>query len=407
MSARLRILILLLATGILCAAAPAALAAAQHPYNLGCKALEDGDLTKAEQLFKKALKLNGRDTDALNNLAVCYIRSAKFEDALPLLDKVLRLNSRYSGADLNIGCAYIFLQDLSKAEPPTKKATGGGKSKSGIEVSASAYYNLGLIAAQDGRLTEAQDALQHSVAIEPTPEARIALGATLCALGELDTGLPMLEEAADEGAGDQEVVSANLAAAYYQRGLEKLGQRDVTGAEQDFVRSSEAVKNDYATLGLALVDAERGNNDEAEKKLTALATSSKSEVIRTAAKTNLTRLQSGAVVPSVPVPSSSSTGTDWMKWVIIAAGALLFGFQAYVVTDVMTSARSRGRGVPWQGIVGIVCGFAAAAFLAILFLDDEPNRLWVAVTLAADAVVVAVVWFTSRSDDGQKAAAAR
>jgi Flp pilus assembly protein TadD len=119
-------------------AEPAAAAGKGHPYNLGCKALAAGDLTEATKLFKQAVKLQPDDTDALNNLAVCYLQSGEFDKADALLRKVLELNEKYRGADLNIGAGYILKGEPAAGEQSTKTATDAPPTPNGKAVEASA-----------------------------------------------------------------------------------------------------------------------------------------------------------------------------------------------------------------------------------------------------------------------------
>ena len=78
--------LLLVLASLAVAAAPAP-GATTHPYNRGCEALAAGDIATATKLFQEALKLDPADTDALNNLAVCYVKTGDYSKALPLLQK--------------------------------------------------------------------------------------------------------------------------------------------------------------------------------------------------------------------------------------------------------------------------------------------------------------------------------
>ena len=59
----------------------------------------------------------------------------------------------------------------------------------------------------------------------------------------------MLEDAESADEQTAAAIKANLAAAYYQRGMAKLGDGDLGGAEEDFGRSTEAAENGYAQHG--------------------------------------------------------------------------------------------------------------------------------------------------------------
>jgi tetratricopeptide (TPR) repeat protein len=361
-------------------AAPA-LAATEHPYNSGCEALARGDVKKAKAFFQEAVKLDPRDTDALNNLAVCFIRMGDYDEALPLLQKVLRLNKRYRGADLNIGATYIFGDDLTRAGPPTEHATAGGTTAAAKRVKADAYYNLGLIAAREGRFADAHAAFERSLEVQSTVAASIGLACSLCALGEFDSGLPILETASSEDEETAATLKADLAAAYCQRGMQRLAQGDLAGAEEDFARSSEAVENEYALMGQAIVVAERGDRAEAAALLDEVRASTESPDLQRAAQTNLVRLEALA-----------DDETQWLKWLVLAVGALLFAFQTYVLVGALAASPRRDGAVVWKVVLGILVGLAAAVVLVLAFLDPFRGPLWVAVALVIDLLVVAFVW---------------
>jgi tetratricopeptide (TPR) repeat protein len=365
------------------AAAAPAFAATEHPYNSGCQALARGDVDKAMALFQEAVKLEPSDTDALNNLAVCYLMAGDYDEALPLLQEVLRLNSRYRGADLNIGAAYIFQDELDRAKPPTERASKGGTTAAARRVEAGAYYNLGLIATRQGRFADAHAAFQRSLEAEGALPARMGLACALCALGDFDTGLPMLEgiEPGDEEAAA--AVKANLAAAYYQRGMTRLGDGDLAGAEGDFARSTKAASNDYAVLGRALVDAERGDLSAAGALLEEVKASADAPALQRAAAADLERLRDLA-----------DDDSRWLKWLVLAVGALLFSFQAYVLVGALAAGPRRDAAAVWKVVAGLVAGLGAIIVLVLAFFDPFRSPLWVAVALAVDLVVVLLVWRT-------------
>jgi len=382
LSGRLPAIVVLLATlAVLVATAGPALAATEHPYNQGCEALARGDVDKATALFQEAVKLDPSDTDALNNLAVCHVMAGDYREALPLLQKVLRLNARYRGADLNIGATYIFQDELDRAKPPTERAQSGGKTAAAKRVQADAYYNLGLIAAREGRFADAHAAFQRSLEVVSTVSARIGLASSLCALGDFNAGLPMLEQTESADEETAVALTANLAAAYYQRGMAKMADGDLAGADEDFARSDEATANDFASLGHALVDAERGDTSAAAALLDEVKASSESPALQRAAEANLDRLEALA-----------DEDSQWLKWLVLAAGALLFAFQAYVLVDALAAGPRRDGAIVWKVVVGILAGLGAAVVLGLAFFDPFRGPLWVALALAVDLVVVVLVW---------------
>ena len=387
------LLALVVAASCVARVAPAA-GATSHPYNKGCKALAQGDLAKATALFTEAVKLEPTDTDALNNLAVCYIQSGQFAKAEPLLKKVLRLNAKYRGADLNIGAGYIITGEPTAGREPTEKATDAPPTANGKDVEAAAYYNLGLIEADAGDYAKAQEDLEKSATVAASVQTDVALGCVQCAQGDYDQGIETLEGAAAQQP-DQDLAAAvtwNLAAAYYQRGMTKLEDGDVEGAQADFTASQEQQKNGYAEMGLALVSAEQGDTDAAVATLTELKDTADEPKLAEAAAINLTRVQD--------MEGGGGTGggggdgeTGWLFWLVVAGGGLLFAVQTYAV---MRAAAARPRGplaLPIAAI-GAVVGVATAAVFALVFFDVFGDSMYVLVALAVDVVVVALTWLS-------------
>lgn len=373
--------------GALAAAGPAA--AATHPYNKGCKALEEGDLVKATAFFKQAVKLEPEDTDALNNLAVCYLDAGDFAKATPLLEKVLRLNAKYSGADLNVGAGYILKGEPAGGEEATRKATDAPPGANGKIVEAAAYYNLGLIEAAAGDYAAAQSDLEQSASMTASVQTDVALGTVQCAQGDYDQGIQTLQGAADQQPeGDVgEAVTWNLAAAYYQRGMAKLEDGDVKGAEADFTASQDEEKNGYAQMGLALVAAEQGDTDAAATTLTELKDTAADPELAKAAAVNLTRVQDmgGAA------EGAAGDASDWLSWLVLVGGGVLFAVQTYAVVRA-AAVRPRGALAVPMAAVGAIAGIATAAVFALSFFGTLDNDLYVLVALGVDVVIVALTW---------------
>jgi tetratricopeptide (TPR) repeat protein len=384
-------LALLTAVACIALAHPAA-AAPSHPYNKGCKALAAGDLVKATAFFERAVKLAPADTDALNNLAVCYIESGQFDRAEPLLAKVLRLNAKYRGADLNIGAGYVVSGEPDSGRDSTMKATDSPPTPNGKIVESAAYFNLGLIEADAGDYAKAQTDLEKSLTVMPGAETDVALGCVQCAQGDYDQGIASFEKASGQQP-DQDLADAiatNLSAAYYQRGMVKLEDGDVSGAKADFTASKGQLENDYAEMGLALVSAEQGDTGVAKDTLTDLEKTADDPKLAEAAAVNLARVQDmGGGGGTGDATGDGETG--WISWLVLIGGGVLFAVQTYAV---MRAAAVRPRGplaVPMAAL-GTVVGIATAAVFALAYFGNLDNTTYVLAALGVDVVVVALTW---------------
>ena len=383
------VLALLAAVTCIALTGPAA-AATSHPYNKGCKALAAGDLVKATAFFKEAVKLEPADTDALNNLAVCYIESGQFDKAQPLLEKVLRLNAKYRGADLNIGAGYIVSGEPATGRDPTQKATDSPPTPNGKIVESAAYLNLGLIEADAGEYAKAQTDLEKSLAVMPGAETDVALGCVQCAQGDYDQGIASFEKAAGQEPDKDlaDAIATNLAAAYYQRGMAKLEDGDVTGAKADFDASREQLKNDYAEMGLALVSAEEGDTGAAKATLTDLEKTADDPRLAEAAAVNLKRVQD---MGGGGGAGGGGGETGWLSWLVLIGGGLLFAVQTYAVMRV-AAVRPRGPLALPMAALGTVVGIATAAVFALTYFGNLDNTTYVLAALGLDVVVIVATW---------------
>lgn len=375
---------LLAAVGCLLAVALTAgsAAAASHPYNEGCKALKTGSVDKAAALFAEAVKLEPQDTDALNNLAVCHMLKGDYGKALPLLEKVLRLNAKYRGADLNLGAAYIFRDKTTNAEAPTRKAKDAPPTANGKAVKAAASYNLGLIEAQASRYAKAESNLREAARMAPAPEVDVALAGVLSAQGKHDAAITMLE-AVDTAGADEDfltMLQRDLAAVYYQRGMARLEADDLEGAKADFTASNEQAENDYAKMGLALVDAEEGRESDAVATLTTISESASSAELAEAAAENLATVQD----------MSGASSADWNAWLVMYGGGVLFALQTYAVMRAASRRSPRSR---IMVAIGAVAGVATALVFALTFFDVLTGSAIALAALAVDVAVVALTWW--------------
>lgn len=364
------LIVLVLLGSVLAASLPSGALAATtktHPYNKGCDLLKQGRLDAAATAFEDALELNSRDTDAANNLAVVYIRQARYDSALETLEKVLKTNPKYRGADLNIGASYILQTQLDSALAPTERASTASGGSGAAKVRDAAYYNLGLLAAAEGDYDTATEWFRKTTDSE---SSRMALAVLRCARGDIEPGVAELEAFIDDS-GDSEAVDTarrNLQIAYYQQGLRELAAQRLTQADTAFTASADAGENGYASLGLALVEAQRGRLAQARAALTRIENSDAPAEVKAAAKENGYRID-----------SMSNGKTVWLKWLciplaLVVAGALLVAFVA------LAKAPSWGvKNKPLRVIVGFVLGLLSLSGLVTAFGDPARSVGFVAV----------------------------
>jgi tetratricopeptide (TPR) repeat protein len=374
------VLAVCLAAAVLVAAGAAPARAKEHPYNKGCRLLAQDRYAAAARQFSKALKLSPKDTDALNNLAVCDILLGEHEKAQLLLKKALKLNPRYAGAHLNIGGSEIIQEQPELALPPTVKA---GRAKGGAAatwVRAAAQYNLGLIALLRDDPKGARAAFARSAAIKRTPEAVLGAGVAACAEKDYDTAIASFKDAAQGDGALARIARTDLAAAYYKRGMEAFAAGTFDAARVYLHDSQDVHPTDAARIGTALVDAESGAYRKAVDALQAVKQGSRSAEMRRLAALDLTR-----------VIDRADHGSALVKWLAAALGLVLVGLLIAGFARARKAPSWRRPGALLQ-TVAILLMPITIAVAAVVFVDPLRTLQQLVVITVLDALVLFFLW---------------
>mgnify|MGYP000935356939 FL=1 len=97
------------------------------PQTLYAQALKhhrQGDLRKAKELYKKVIRLEPRNIEALNNLGVVYMNLNVHQWAIIRLHDALKIKPNYADALYNLACIYAREHDAAKSVGYLKKAIG-------------------------------------------------------------------------------------------------------------------------------------------------------------------------------------------------------------------------------------------------------------------------------------------
>jgi tetratricopeptide (TPR) repeat protein len=90
-----------------------------------------GKLYKAQSLYRRAIKLNPNNVQALNNLGVTYISQKRYKRAIARFNDVLKIQPDYTDAHYNLACVYakknipersmLHLKDAINLNPEARK----------------------------------------------------------------------------------------------------------------------------------------------------------------------------------------------------------------------------------------------------------------------------------------------
>ena len=127
-----------------------------------------GDLSAAEDSYKRVLKLAGDDESlhavAYTNLGIVYQKRGDLDAAEAMYKKALAINEKHGRLEGmamqcgNLGTVYLTRGDLDAAEAMYKKSLAINENLGRLEGVAIAYANLGLVMATLAELDEARTA---------------------------------------------------------------------------------------------------------------------------------------------------------------------------------------------------------------------------------------------------------
>jgi tetratricopeptide (TPR) repeat protein len=83
---------------------------------------QEGKLDEAKELYKKVIKINPRNVEALNNLGVIYMTKKTYKWAIIRFNDALKIKHNYPDAHYNLACLYAQRNDSGKSLQYLKKA---------------------------------------------------------------------------------------------------------------------------------------------------------------------------------------------------------------------------------------------------------------------------------------------
>ncbi|MEM7260719.1 MAG: tetratricopeptide repeat protein [Planctomycetota bacterium] len=134
-------------------------------HTLGFALLEQGDLGRAEAIFRSIIELDPEDSTARNHLAMVLLRREELEAALGELLRVVRERPAMVEAWNNLGVVYWHRNDLGLAQESFESALRVDP------YNVDAHNNLGCVLRAAGELEEAIEAFKLAVQLEPKDPA--------------------------------------------------------------------------------------------------------------------------------------------------------------------------------------------------------------------------------------------
>jgi tetratricopeptide (TPR) repeat protein len=84
-------------------------------YEQALQRQHEGKLKEAKKLYKKVVKINPRDVQALNNLGVIYMSQKTYKWAIIRFNDAIKIKHNYPDAHYNLACVYAKKNDVSRS----------------------------------------------------------------------------------------------------------------------------------------------------------------------------------------------------------------------------------------------------------------------------------------------------
>jgi tetratricopeptide (TPR) repeat protein len=134
-------------------------------FLMGLTFKEMGEISRAEEWYRRATETYPGHAAARNNLAGIYIARGEWHKAGEELRWSLKAEPRNGNALVNAGFVWFQLGDTPKAKEFFERALEGILSR---EMRARALYNLGMIFSAEGKLAEAEKSWREAVFHDPS-----------------------------------------------------------------------------------------------------------------------------------------------------------------------------------------------------------------------------------------------
>ncbi|MGD0278787.1 MAG: tetratricopeptide repeat protein [Smithella sp.] len=93
-------------------------------YAQAIKKQQEGNLEEAKRLYKKVIKIDPRNIQALNNLGVIYMNKKSYKWAIIRLNDAIKVKYNYPDAHYNLACLYAQKNDAARSLSYLKNAIG-------------------------------------------------------------------------------------------------------------------------------------------------------------------------------------------------------------------------------------------------------------------------------------------
>jgi Flp pilus assembly protein TadD len=145
---------------------------------LGCLYARDGDLTNAERIFQKVLKIDRTSAGAYYNLGVLKLNAGKYDEATDYFIRATIFETNNAQSYINLGNIYNLRNDLNLALFYYQKAFAIDRTDPDL------LNDLGVVALKQKSFTDALDYLSRSYALKQDEDIKLNLAVVWHGLGK-------------------------------------------------------------------------------------------------------------------------------------------------------------------------------------------------------------------------------
>lgn len=220
--------------------------------NKGVQYFLNNSIDKAEAEYKKALDLDAGNTTALNNLGLLYHQQKEYEKAEEYFEKAISIIEKDTYF-LNLANAQVFLNKMKEAELNYKKSIQLNSNNTSAQISLARFLEV------QNRISESVKIWAYLVQKYPDDFYKIELGKNYMALGNFESALSVLGEAA--------MVTENSEVFCYL-GVCEFNLKNYGLAEEAFKKSLAIEPDSFKTRHyLAINYLSKGDYNKAIKEL--------------------------------------------------------------------------------------------------------------------------------------------
>jgi eukaryotic-like serine/threonine-protein kinase len=218
----------------------------------------EGKITEAENAYQQAIQAHPNSRLAYNLFGVFYRERNEYEKALQMFGKVIQIAPDWYGTYVNIGAIYNDMGQFEKSIDPLKKSIS-------IRASYPGYINLGAAYAGLKQWTDAVNAYQEAIKLDPQPYVTWGnLGTALYYSGQKEKSMVPRRKAVELAllelkVNPHDAVVLSELAGYYsmlddrQHALEYLKQALEYGRnDKEILLDAAGVYNQLGETGLAI-----------------------------------------------------------------------------------------------------------------------------------------------------------